>query len=358
MTETTAGTGKTDRTGKTDSTGKIDTVRLGPGRDGPVIGVQGFGAMGISEFYGATDEAAARDTLDAALEAGVTLIDTADIYGSGANEEFLAPFAAAHRDEIVLATKFAIERDPERPAHRGVRNDRAYIRQAVEGSLRRLGTDTIDLYYMHRRDPAVPLAESVGAMAELVAEGKVRHLGLSEVTGPELREAFAVHPIAALQSEWSLFSRDVERSAVAAAADLGVTFVPYSPLGRGFLTGAFADAGKDLSDSDFRRHQPRFTGENAERNAALLDPVRKIAAARGATPAQIALAWVQQRAAVHGLTVVPIPGTRKRSRLEENAAATRITLDAAELAALEPLAGLVAGDRYPDMSFTSAAREA
>ncbi|MFD3532273.1 aldo/keto reductase [Streptomyces sp. NPDC058664] len=335
---------------------RIDTIRLG-GQDGPEIGVQGFGAMGISEFYGDTDEAAARDTLDAALEAGVTLIDTADIYGSGANEEFLAPFLAAHRDEVTLATKFAIERRADDPAHRAVRNDPAYIRKAAEASLRRLGVETIDLYYMHRRDPEVPFAESVGAMAELVKEGKVRHLGLSEVTGPELREAHAVHPIAALQSEWSLFSRDVERSAVGAAAELGVTFVPYSPLGRGFLTGAFADAAKDLSGGDFRRYQPRFTGENAERNAALLDPVRKIAAAHGATPAQIALAWVQQRASVHGLTVVPIPGTRKRARLEENAAATRITLTEAELAELEPIAGLVAGDRYPDMRFTSVTRE-
>ncbi|MFD9648050.1 aldo/keto reductase [Streptomyces sp. NPDC059082] len=269
---------------------RIDTVRLG-GQDGPQTGVQGFGSMGISEFYGGTDEAAARDTLEAALEAGVTLIDTADVYGSGANEEFLAPFLAAHRDEVTLATKFAIERRADDPAHRGVRNDPAYIRKAVEGSLRRLGIDTIDLYYMHRRDPEVPFAESVGAMAELVQQGKVRYLGLSEVTGPELREAHAVHPITALQSEWSLFSRDVERSAV------------------------------------------------------------------GATPAQIALAWVQQRAAVHGLTVVPIPGTRKRARLLENAAATRITLTDAELAALEPIAGLVAGDRYPDMSSTAAARE-
>ncbi|WP_030210799.1 aldo/keto reductase [Streptomyces bikiniensis] len=336
---------------------RIDTVRLG-GQDGPEVGVQGFGAMGISEFYGATDEAAARDTLDAALEAGVTLIDTADTYGLGANEEFLAPFLAAHRDEVVLATKFAIERRADDPSHRGVRNDPAYVRSAVENSLRRLGVETIDLYYMHRRDPEVPFAESVGAMAELVREGKVRFLGLSEVTGPELREAHAVHPIAALQSEWSLFSRDVERSAVGAAADLGVTVVPYSPLGRGFLTGAFADAAKDLRGGDFRAHQPRFTGENAERNAALLDPVRKIAAAHGATPAQIALAWVQQRASVHGLTVVPIPGTRKRSRLLENAAATRITLTDAELAELEPIAGLVAGDRYPDMSFTAASREA
>ncbi|MFD9612774.1 aldo/keto reductase [Streptomyces sp. NPDC059083] len=335
---------------------RIDTVRLG-GQDGPQTGVQGFGSMGISEFYGGTDEAAARDTLEAALEAGVTLIDTADVYGSGANEEFLAPFLAAHRDEVTLATKFAIERRADDPAHRGVRNDPAYIRKAVEGSLRRLGIDTIDLYYMHRRDPEVPFAESVGAMAELVQQGKVRYLGLSEVTGPELREAHAVHPITALQSEWSLFSRDVERSAVGAAAELGVAFVPYSPLGRGFLTGSFADAAKELSGGDFRQSQPRFTGENAERNAALLDPVRKIAAAHGATPAQIALAWVQQRAAVHGLTVVPIPGTRKRARLLENAAATRITLTDAELAALEPIAGLVAGDRYPDMSSTAAARE-
>ena len=334
---------------------RIPTTRLGD--DGPEIGVQGFGAMGISEFYGDTDEAAARDTLDAALEAGVTLIDTADVYGQGANERFLAPFVAAHRDEITLATKFAIERRPDDPHHRGIRNDPAYVRQAVEGSLRRLGVETIDLYYMHRRDPAVPLAESVGAMAELVREGKVRHLGLSEVTGAELREAYAVHPIAALQSEWSLFSRDVERSAVGAAAELGVTFVPYSPLGRGFLTGAFADASKDLSGGDFRRHQPRFTGENAVRNAALLEPVLKIAAAHGATAAQIALAWVQQRSAVHGLTVVPIPGTRKRSRLLENAAATRISLTDAELAALELIADQVAGDRYPDMSSTAAARE-
>ncbi|GAA2476585.1 aldo/keto reductase [Streptomyces gobitricini] len=337
------------------STEKIATVRLGTA--GPLVGVQGFGAMGISEFYGDTDEAAARDTLDAALEAGVTLIDTADIYGRGANEEFLAPFVAEHRDEITLATKFAIERTDD-PRYRGVRNDPAYIRSAVEGSLRRLGVDVIDLYYMHRRDPAVPLAESVGAMAELVERGLVKHLGLSEVTGAELREAHAVHPIAALQSEWSLFSRDVERSAVGAAAELGVAFVPYSPLGRGFLTGAFTDAAADLSGSDFRKHQPRFTGDNARRNAALLEPVRRIAEAHGVTAAQVALAWVQQRADVHGLTVVPIPGTRKRARLLENAAATRITLTEDELARLEPVAAQVAGDRYPDMTFTSAAREA
>ncbi|MFD6889420.1 aldo/keto reductase [Streptomyces sp. NPDC059957] len=344
----------TDNTAGTEQADRIEQVELGKG--GPLVGVQGLGCMGMSEFYGDTDEAAARQTLDAALAAGVTLFDTADVYGRGANEEFLAPFVAAHRDRITLATKFAIERTDD-PHYRGVRNDRAYVRGAVEDSLRRLGTEVIDLYYMHRRDPAVPFAESVGAMAELVQEGKVRHLGLSEVTGAELREAHAVHPIAALQSEWSLFSRDVERSAVGAAAELGVAIAAYSPLGRGFLTGAFADASADLTAGDFRRYQPRFTGDNARTNAALLAPVREIAAARGATPAQIALAWVHQRASVHGLTVVPIPGTRKPTRLTENTAATRITLTPAELALLEPIAAGVAGDRYPDMSSTSTARE-
>ncbi len=338
------------------TTEKIATVPLGT--DGPLVGVQGLGCMGISEFYGDTDEAAARDTLEAALAAGVTLFDTADIYGLGANEEFLAPFVAAHRDEIVLASKFGVVRKADDPAYRAVGNDPAYVRQAVDASLRRLGTDVIDLYYMHRRDPAVPLAESVGAMAELVSAGKVRHLGLSEVTGHELREAHAVHPIAALQSEWSVFSRDVEISAVAAARDLGVAVVPYSPLGRGFLTGSFADAGSDLGDGDFRRYQPRFNGRNAKANAELLAPLREIAGARGLTPAQIALAWVHARREAHGLTaVVPIPGTRKRSRLLENTAACAVVLTGQELAALEPLGGQVAGDRYPDMSGTSLARE-
>lgn len=334
--------------------GTIEKVRLGTA--GPEVGVQGLGCMGMSEFYGDTDGAAARDTLDAALEAGVTLFDTADIYGSGANEEFLRPFVTAHRDEITLATKFSIVRRADDPTFRGISNEPAYIREAVEASLRRLGVDVIDLYYMHRRDPGVPLAESVGAMAELVRAGKVRHLGLSEVTGAELREAHAVHPIAALQSEWSLFSRSVERSAVGAAADLGVALVPYSPLGRGFLTGSFANAA-ELSEDDFRRMQPRFTGDAAAANAALLAPVRTIAAAHGATPAQIALAWVQQRADVHGLPVVPIPGTRRRGRLEENVAATRITLTPDELALLEPIAERVVGERYPDMSSTSDSRE-
>ena len=336
------------------SSSTIPTTVLGT--EGPVVGLQGLGCMGMSEFYGDTDTAEALATLDRALELGVTLFDTADMYGNGENEKLIGPFVRANRDRVVLATKFAVDRRADDPAHRGVRNDPAYIRQAVDASLSRLGVDVIDLYYMHRRTPEVPLAESVGAMGELVQAGKVKYLGLSEVTGPELREAHAVHPIAAVQSEWSLFSRDVERTAVPAAAELGVAFVPYSPLGRGFLTGAFANA-TELGAGDFRQYQPRFTGDNAVHNAALLAPVQKIAAAHGVTPAQVALAWVQQQAEVHGLTVVPIPGTRKRSRLEENVAATALRLDADELAALEPIAAQVVGDRYPDMSTTSAGRE-
>ncbi|MEU8914768.1 MULTISPECIES: aldo/keto reductase [Streptomyces] len=334
---------------------KIETVELGTG--GPRVGVQGLGCMGMSFAYGPTDADEARATLERARELGVTLFDTADMYGMGENEKFIAPFIRAHRDEVVLATKFAISLDPDDPAKRIIRNDRAYIRQAVEGSLRRLGVDEIDLYYMHRRDVNVPIEESVGAMAELVAEGKVKHLGLSEVTGSELRAAQAVHPIAALQSEWSLFSRDIEEGVVQAAAELGVGVVPYSPLGRGFLTGAFVHADKELGADDFRRQQPRFTGDNAAANAALLEPVRAVADAHGATPGQIALAWVQQQATARGLAVVPIPGTRKRSRIEENTGATRIRLTEQDLAQLEPIAGQVAGARYADMSFTSAGRE-
>ncbi|MEU6965161.1 aldo/keto reductase [Streptomyces chrestomyceticus] len=341
------------------TTENIGTVRLGA--SGPLVGVQGLGCMGMSFAYGPTeDEGEARATLERALELGVTLYDTADMYGMGHNEEFIAPFVQAHRDEIVVATKFAIAADPAdplNPAKRVIRNDRPYIRQAVEASLRRLGVDEIDLYYMHRRDPAVPIEDTVGAMAELVAEGKVKHLGLSEVTGSELRAAQAVHPIAAVQSEWSLFSRDVENGVVPAARELGVGFVPYSPLGRGFLTGSFVSADKELTDDDFRRRQPRFTGDNAKANAALLEPVREVAAAHGASLGQVALAWVQQQAQVHGLAVVPIPGTRKRSRIEENVAATHLVLSEAELALLAPVAGKVAGDRYADMSFTSAGRE-
>ncbi|MFD9861717.1 aldo/keto reductase [Streptomyces alboflavus] len=313
--------------------------------------------MGMSFAYGPTDADEARATLERALDLGVTLYDTADAYASGENEKFLAPFFAAHRDEVVIATKFALSIDPADPTKRTINNAPEYIRACVDASLSRLGVDAIDLYYMHRRDPRVPIEETVGVMAELVAAGKVKHLGLSEVTGDELRAAHAVHPIAALQSEWSLFSRDIERAVVPAAAELGVTLVPYSPLGRGFLTGSFVSADKELTEDDVRRMQPRFTGANAEANAALLAPIREVAAAHGATPAQVALAWVQQRAEAHDLPVVPIPGTRKRTRLEENTASTRITLTPAELTLLDPIAGKVAGDRYADMTFSSAGRE-
>ncbi|MEU5661592.1 aldo/keto reductase [Streptomyces longwoodensis] len=337
----------------TDS--RIPTTRLGD--DGPEVGVQGLGCMGMSFGYGPSDADQSRATLERALELGVTLYDTADAYGAGENERFLAPFVRAHRDELVIATKFALSIPPDDPTRRVIRNDAPYVRDAVEASLKRLDVDVIDLYYMHRRDVNVPIEETVGVMAELVREGKVKHLGLSEVTADELRAAQAVHPIAALQSEWSLFSRDIERQVVPAARELGVTVVPYSPLGRGFLTGSFANADTDLTADDFRRRQPRFTGANAEANAALLAPLRSVADAHGATPGQIALAWVHQQARVHDLPLVPIPGTRKPGRVEENAAATAIVLTDEELALLEPIAGRVAGDRYADMSFTSAGRE-
>jgi len=337
----------------TDS--KIAKAQLGT--DGPEVGVQGLGCMGMSFAYGPTDAEEARATLERALELGVTLYDTADAYGAGENERFLAPFFSAHRDEVVIATKFALSIPPGEPTKRVIRNDAPYIRQAVEASLERLGVDVIDLYYMHRRDVNVPIEETVGVMAELVREGKVKHLGLSEVTGGELRAAQAVHPIAAVQSEWSLFSRDIEAGVVPAARELGVALVPYSPLGRGFLTGSFANAEQELTAGDFRRQQPRFTGDNAAANVALLEPVRAVADAHGISLGQVALAWAQQRAAVHGLTVVPIPGTTKRTRVEENTAATRVVLSDAELDVLEPIASKVAGDRYADMSFSSAGRE-
>ena len=334
--------------------GRITTAKLG--EDGPEVGVQGLGCMGMSFAYGPVDADASRATLERALELGVTFYDTADAYGAGENERFLSPFFKAHRDEVVIATKFALSIPPDDPTRRVIRNDPPYIRQAVEASLKRLDVDAIDLYYMHRRDVNVPIEESVGTMADLVREGKVKHLGLSEVTADELRAAHAVHPIAAVQSEWSLFSRDIEPKVVPAARDLGVALVPYSPLGRGFLTGSFAKA-EDLTPDDFRRQQPRFTGDNAARNAALLDTIRTIASSHGATPGQIALAWVQQQATVHDLPVIPIPGTRKPSRVEENTAATRIVLTDEQLARLDGIAAQVAGNRYADMAFTSAGRE-
>ncbi|GAA4553060.1 aldo/keto reductase [Streptomyces collinus] len=335
--------------------GRITTAKLGD--KGPEVSVQGLGCMGMSFGYGPSDADASRATLERALELGVTFYDTADAYGAGENERFLSPFFKAHRDEVVIATKFALSIPPDDPTRRVIRNDPPYIRQAVEASLKRLDVDVIDLYYMHRRDVNVPIEESVGTMADLVREGKVKHLGLSEVTADELRAAHAVHPIAAVQSEWSLFSRDIETYVVPAARDLGVALVAYSPLGRGFLTGSFTDAEQDLSAGDFRRQQPRFTGDNATANATLLELIRSVADAHDATLGQIALAWAQQQATVHDLPVIPIPGTRKPSRIEENTGATRIVLTDGQLDLLDGIAAQVAGTRYADMAFTSAGRE-
>ncbi|HCF4374988.1 TPA: aldo/keto reductase [Pseudomonas aeruginosa] len=324
------------------SIASIPSVLLG--RDGPLVGVQGLGTMGMaSGIYGATDEAEARATLESALDWGVTLFDTADMYGEGAGETFLGSFVRAHRDQVVLATKFGFVRTQDTQNPYRIDNRPEYIRQAVDASLRRLGIDHIDLYYMHRRNRDVPLTDSVGTMAELVTAGKVRYLGLSEVSGDELREAHAIHPIAAVQSEWSLFSRDIEQSSVPAAADLGIALVPYSPLGRGMLSGG-VDIAK-LDDGDVRRYFPRFAGDNADSNAQLVEEIRRVAQARNATPAQVALSWVHSRAVAHGLTVVPIPGTRKRNRLEENLGALDIQLTEAELAVLDRLAQLVQGIR-------------
>lgn len=336
---------------------RIDTVRLGAG--GPEVGVQGLGCMGMSHAYGPTDATEARATLEYARELGVTLFDTADVYGAGRNEEFIAPFVRAHRAEVTVATKFGLDRRDGDITGQVVRNDPAYVRQCIDASLRRLGVEQVDLYYMHRRNPDTPIEESVGAMAELVTAGKVARLGLSEVSGGELRAAHAVHPIAAVQSEWSLFSRDIEDDVVPAASELGVTLVPYSPLGRGFLTGAFVRAERELPSDDWRATQPRFSGDNALANAALLEPVKRVAAAHQATTGQVALAWVHQRAEVHGLTVAPIPGTRSRHRVAENVAATRLRLTEDELALLEPIAARVAGGRYhvEGMRLTPAGRE-
>lgn len=320
----------------------IPSVSLG--KNGPKVGAQGLGTMGMaSGIYGATDKEEARATLESALDQGVTLFDTADMYGDGAGERFLGSFVRSHRDQVVLATKFGFvsTNDPQNPYL--IDNRPEYIHQAVDASLRRLGIDYIDLYYMHRRNRDVPLADSVGAMADLVTAGKVRYLGLSEVTGDELREAHTIHPIATVQSEWSLFSRDVEQSSVPVAAQLGIAFVPYSPLGRGMLSGGVKL--EKLEDGDVRRYFPRFAEDNADGNARLVQEIIRVAEARGATPAQIALSWVHSRAQAHGLTVVPIPGTRKRSRLEENLGALNIQLSASELEILERLAQSVQGIR-------------
>ncbi|MBP7351532.1 aldo/keto reductase [Comamonas sp. UBA7528] len=320
--------------------GRLSPVQLGS--NGLQVGAQGLGCMGMSEFYGDTDVAEARATLSHALDLGVTLFDTADMYGLGANESFLGPFVRAHRSQVVLATKFGYTRSPEAPDDWSLSNRPEYIRRAVDKSLARLGIDVIDLYYMHRHTPEVPLEDSIGAMADLVRAGKVRALGLCEVSADELRQAHSIHPIAALQSEWSLFSRQIEESIAPLAASLGIAIVPFAPLGRGLLTGAGFAGG--LATNDFRRHFPRFSTENQAANERLVTTLDTLAARRGISSAQLALAWLYARARQLGVNLVPIPGTRRRSRLAENVAAAAIRLDEPELAALDPLAKAVQGE--------------
>lgn len=341
-----------DPSGSPTSAPDVPRTELVPGLE---VSALGFGAMALSHVYGgdgSVDEGVR--TLHAALDLGVTFVDTADVYGqaregttgpAGTNEELVARVLAERRDDIEVATKFGITGVVGESG--GARGDRNYVLQCCDASLRRLGVDTIDLYYMHRRQVDLPIEETVGAMAELVQAGKVRHLGLSEVTADELRAAAAVHPIAAVQSEWSLWSRDVEAAVLPACVELGVGFVPYSPLGRGFLTGAMTP---ERIASTMLKAEARFV-DHYDDNQRALDVVREVASVHGATPAQVALAWLFHRGAELGLPTVPIPGTRSPERLAENAASTALRLDAADLARLDGVADLVRGGR--NLSFVS-----
>jgi aryl-alcohol dehydrogenase-like predicted oxidoreductase len=332
------------------------SVQLG---DGLTVSPLGFGGMALTPVYGEVDQSEALKTLHHAVDAGVSFIDTADIYGGGSNEELIGRLLKERRGEVQLATKFGLVGTPA-TGYTDIRGDAAYVRQAVDRSLKRLGTDTIDLYYMHRRDLRVPIVETVEAMAGLVQAGKVRHLGLSEVTAEELREASSIHPIAAVQSEWSIWSRDVERNVVPAAAGLGVGFVPYSPLGRGFLTGTI-DA-STLGSNDFRRNIPRFAEDAAGANQGVVAAVQAVAAevtaaGQSATPAQVALAWLLAQGRKLGLPVVPIPGTRKAHRIDENLGALGLNFTAAQLEKLESAADAVVGSRSADPRWVSEGRE-
>jgi aryl-alcohol dehydrogenase-like predicted oxidoreductase len=315
------------------------------GTEGLVVSEQGLGCMGMSEFYGSTDETESIATLNRALDLGIDFFDTSDMYGPYKNEELLGKAFGSRREEVIIATKFGIQRDPASPTGRSINGRPEYVREACDGSLKRLGVECIDLYYQHRVDASVPIEETVGAMAELVRLGKVLYIGLSEA-GPEtIRRAHAVYPISALQTEYSLWSRDPEDGILATTRELGIGFVAYSPLGRGFLTGQFKSI-DDLEADDYRRYSPRFQGENFAKNLELVARVTEMAEEKNVTPGQLALAWVLAQ----GEDIVPIPGTKRRSYLEENAAASEIQLTARELARINEMLpqGAAAGMRYPE----------
>jgi aryl-alcohol dehydrogenase-like predicted oxidoreductase len=319
----------------------MNTRRLGA--HGPTVSAIGLGCMGMSEFYGAGDDRESLATIDRALELGIDFLDTSDVYGPHTNEVLVGKALKGRRNRFFVATKFGIVRDPKDPTRRGIDGSPAYVRKSVEGSLQRLGIDTIDLYYQHRVDPKTPIEETVGAMARLIEEGKVRYLGLSEAAPATLERACRVHPITALQTEYSLWSREPESEILPACRRLGVAFVAYSPLGRGFLTGSFKSP-DDFAPDDWRRNSPRFQGENFERNLELAEKARQFAEASGMTPSQLALAWVLAQ----GEDIVPIPGTKRRKYLEENAAAADFSLAPDVLKALGEVfpPNVAAGDRY------------
>ena len=316
------------------------------GNQGLTVSELGLGCMGMSEFYGKGDESESIATIHRALELGVTFLDTADMYGRGENEELVGSAIAQHREQVVIATKFGIQRGEDN-SFRGISGSPEYVRSACEASLKRLNIDYIDLYYQHRVDPKVPIEDTVGAMAELVQQGKVRYIGLSEASAATIRRAAKVHPISALQSEYSLWSRDIEDEIIPTIQELGIGLVAYSPLGRGFMSGTITKM-DDLAADDYRRNSPRFQGENFDKNLQLVERVKEIASSKGVTPGQLALAWLLAKSD----EIVPIPGTKRRVYLEENVVATAIKLSPSELQSLEEVApkNSVMGDRYSDMS--------
>ena len=328
-----------------DKSNEMPTRRLG--KNGPLVSAQGLGCMGMSEFYGTGDEAESLATIYRAIELGITFLDTADMYGTGENEKLVGKAIRGKRDEVFLATKFGIVRDPNNPGIRGVNGSPEYVRASCDASLKRLGVEHIDLYYQHRVDPKTPIEETVGAMAELVSTGKVRQIGLSEASAATIRRAHKVHPIAALQTEYSLWTRDPEDELLATTRELGIAFVAYSPLGRGFLTGQMKSP-NDLAPDDFRRQSPRFQGDNFQRNLDLVKRVEEIAAEKRCTPGQLALAWLLAQ----GEDIIPIPGTKRRKYLDENAAAVKVKLSQDDLGRIAKAAphGAAAGQRYPEQA--------